>query len=169
MAACGYEFRPLSAADLPLVRGWLAAPHVRRWWGEPNQQFTLVSEDLAEPAMDQYVVAIEEHPFAYLQCYDPLAWPENGLGVHPSGTRGIDQFIGAADMIGRGHGSAFIRQFVERLLAQGTPRVVTDPDPANRRAIRAYEKAGFRAGWEVETLDGRAILMLRDNPDGAAT
>ena len=47
-------------------------------------------------------------------------------------------------MIGHGHGSAFIRAFIERLLATGTPRVVIDPDPANARAIRAYEKAGFR-------------------------
>ena len=61
----------------------------------------------------------------------------------PVSTRGIDQFIGEADMLDCGHGSVFIRAFVGRLLTDGTPRVVTDPDPANARAIRAYEKAGF--------------------------
>ncbi len=71
------------------------------------------------------------------------AW-NAGLRPQPAGTRGLDQFIGEPDMLDRGHGSAFIRVFAERLLANGTPRVVIDPDPTNARAIRAYEKAGFR-------------------------
>jgi len=68
-------------------------------------------------------------------------------------------------MLGCGHGSAFIRAFVEGLLSDGTPRVLTDPDPANARAVRAYEKAGFRRQREVDTPDGRALLMIRDTPD----
>jgi aminoglycoside 6'-N-acetyltransferase len=40
--------------------------------------------------------------------------------------------------------------------------VVTDPDPENARAIRAYEKAGFEKRGLVETPDGRALLMVRD-------
>ncbi len=89
-----YQFLPMSAADLPLMRSWLAAPHVTQWWGDPDEQFGLVSKDLDQPAMDQFVVTIGGRPFAYLQCYDQTAWPDNGLGIHPSGTRGIDQFIG---------------------------------------------------------------------------
>jgi aminoglycoside 6'-N-acetyltransferase len=157
-----YQFRPMSAGDLPLVKEWLARPHVVEWWGDTYQQFELVSGDLEVEAMDQFIVAQDERPFAYLQCYDPQVWPENGLGAHPGGTRGIDQFIGEADMVGRGHGSAFIRDFIERLIAAGAPRVITDPDPGNRRAIRAYEKAGFRREHELDTPDGRALLMVRD-------
>ncbi len=157
-----YRFRPMSADDLPLVRRWLEAAHVREWWGDTLEQFELVSGDLNEPAMDQLIVASGDRPFAYLQCYDQTAWPENGLGCHPPGTRGIDQFIGEGDMVGRGHGSAFIRAFTDTLLAAGTPRVITDPDPANARAIRAYEKAGFRKQHEVDTPDGRSLLMVRN-------
>jgi aminoglycoside 6'-N-acetyltransferase len=65
-------------------------------------------------------------------------------------------------MVGRGHGSAFIRQFIEGLLDSGTPRIVIDPSPTNPRAIRAYEKAGFRRVHEIDTPDGRALLMVRD-------
>jgi aminoglycoside 6'-N-acetyltransferase len=85
-----------------------------------------------------------------------------GFGPQPEGTRGLDQFIGEADMIGRGHGSAFVRVFANRMLTSGTPRVVTDPDPVNARAVRAYEKAGFRRDRLVETPDGAALLMVRD-------
>ena len=28
-----YVFRPMTAADLPLVRRWLETPEVVRWWG----------------------------------------------------------------------------------------------------------------------------------------
>ena len=156
-----YRFEPMTADDLPLVRRWLASAHVREWWGTPAEQLTLVTEDLDEPAMDQYIVVQDDRAFAYLQCYLQGAWPENGLGLHPVGTRGIDQFIGEADMVGCGHGSAFIRMFSDRLLAAGIPRVITDPDPANTRAVRAYEKAGFHKQHEVDTPDGRALLMVR--------
>jgi aminoglycoside 6'-N-acetyltransferase len=157
-----YIFRPMTAADLPMLRHWLEEPHVAKWWGDPDEQFALVRSDLDESAMEQFIVAIGDRPFGYLQCYDPTAWPDNGFGAQPLGTRGMDQFIGEPDMIGRGHGSAFIRDFLTRLIKSGTPRVVTDPDPANLRAVRAYEKAGFESAGLVDTPDGRALLMVHN-------
>jgi aminoglycoside 6'-N-acetyltransferase len=40
--------------------------------------------------------------------------------------------------------------------------MVTDPDPRNARALRAYEKAGFVRDRVVETPDGPALLMVRE-------
>jgi aminoglycoside 6'-N-acetyltransferase len=156
-----YAFRPMTADDLPLIRQWLAQPHVREWWGDPSEQYDLVSGDLNEPAMDQFIVSARSSDFAYIQCYDLTAW-NSGFGEHPPGTRGIDQFIGEPAMIGRGHGSAFIRAFVDERLRNGAPRIVTDPDPANGRAVRAYEKAGFEKAGMVDTPDGLALLMVRN-------
>jgi aminoglycoside 6'-N-acetyltransferase len=65
-------------------------------------------------------------------------------------------------MIGRGHGSAFVRAFADKILANGAPRVVLDPEPENARAIRAYEKAGFVRNRLVDTPNGIALLMVRD-------
>jgi aminoglycoside 6'-N-acetyltransferase len=156
-----YVFRPMSAGDLSLVQRWLETPEVVRWWGRPDEQYALVSGDLDHPDMDQFIVVLGEHPFGYIQCYLLSTWNQ-GFGPQPSATRGIDQFIGEPDMIGRGHGSGFIRQFVDALLGQGIPRVVTDPDPDNRRAVRACAKAGFRSERRVDTPDGPALLMVRD-------
>jgi aminoglycoside 6'-N-acetyltransferase len=111
--------------------------------------------------MDQFIVSVAGSEFGYLQCYDLTAW-NSGFGPQPQGTRGIDLFIGEPDMIERGHGSSFIRQFADGLLTSSAPRVVTDPDPANARAIRAYEKAGFRRDRLVDTPDGEALLMVRN-------
>ncbi|UQR63739.1 acetyltransferase [Bradyrhizobium sp. C-145] len=160
--AITYIFRPMTAADLPLIRRWLGEPHVREWWGDPDEQFSLVSGDLDEPAMNQFIVLAGNRPFGYLQCYRLTAW-NTGFGPQPEGTRGIDQFIGESDMIACGHGAAFIRQFVNAQLRNGLPRIVTDPDPLNARAIRAYEKAGFVRDRMVETPDGPALLMVRES------
>ena len=159
--ALPYAFRPMTVADLPLIRRWLAEPHVREWWGDPAEQYDLVRGDLDEPAMDQFVVSTDGTDFAYIQCYDLTAW-NSGFGNQPKGTRGIDQFIGEPRMIACGHGSALIRAFIDDRLAGGTPRIVTDPDPQNHRAVRAYEKAGFQRSHVVETPDGSALLMVRD-------
>jgi aminoglycoside 6'-N-acetyltransferase len=161
MAAARYEFTPMTVADLPLIRRWLETPHVSEWWHDPVEQFELVSGDLGHPDMAQFIVATQTRPFAYLQCYNISAW-NAGFGAQPEATRGLDQFIGEPDMLERGHGSAFIRAFAEELLANGTPRVVIDPDPTNARAIRAYEKAGFSRDRLVDTPDGVALLMFRN-------
>jgi aminoglycoside 6'-N-acetyltransferase len=156
-----YAFRPMTVADLPTIRRWLAEPHVRQWWGDPGEQYALVSGDLDEPAMDQYVVSTDGNDFGYIQCYDLTAW-NSGFGTHPEGTRGIDLFIGEPGMIERGHGSGLIRAFTDARLAAGLPRMVTDPDPENLRAVRAYEKAGFVKAQMVDTPDGAALLMVCD-------
>ena len=155
-----YQFRPMSADDLPLVRDWLRVPHVKEWWHDADD-FEFVSGDLAHHDMAQFIVTMDERPFGYLQCYRIGDW-HAGFGPQPDGTRGVDQFIAEPGMVGRGHGSAFIRQFIEGLLDSGTPRIVIDPSPTNPRAIRAYEKAGFRRVHEIDTPDGRALLMVRD-------
>jgi aminoglycoside 6'-N-acetyltransferase len=159
--ATDYVFRPMTTADLALIKGWLASPHVREWWDEPDEQYALVSGNLDEPAMDQYIVDFRGVPLGYLQCYNLTAW-NTGFGPQPRGTRGIDLFIGEPDEIGLGHGAALLRHFVDDLLRNGSPRVVTDPSPANIRAIRAYEKAGFVRNGIVDTPDGPALLMIRN-------
>jgi len=152
----------MTTADLPTVGHWLAQPHVREWWGDPAEQYALVSGDLDEPAMDQFIVSVGGDDFGYLQCYDLTAW-NSGFGEQPEGTRGIDLFIGEPGKIERGHGSGLIRAFVDGRLAKGLPRIVTDPDPENPRAIRAYEKAGFEKVHLVDTPDGIALLMVRNS------
>jgi aminoglycoside 6'-N-acetyltransferase len=156
-----YFFRPATPRDLPLLRRWLETPAVVRWWGDPAQQYALLEQDFDEPRMVMRIVSVAQRPFAYAQDYDVHAWEEAAHFAHlPRGARAIDTFIGEPDMIGRGHGSGFIRSLAERLLREGAPLVAIDPDVANVRARRAYEKAGFRLEAFVETSEGPAALMV---------
>jgi aminoglycoside 6'-N-acetyltransferase len=152
------QFRRVVEADLAVLARWRAAPHVREWWGEPSVEDE--REKLADPRIAMWIVELAGRPFAFAQDYDVHGWDPHPFSYLPPGSRGIDQYIGEADMLDRGHGSAFVRQHVERLFAAGAPAVGTDPHPDNARAIRAYEKAGFvLASGPVDTPWGRAVLM----------
>jgi RimJ/RimL family protein N-acetyltransferase len=58
-----------------------------------------------------------------------------------------------------------VAAFVAKLFEDpAVTKVQTDPAPTNARAIRAYEKAGFRRIGIVPTPDGDAMLMLVPRP-----
>ena len=159
-AVATYRFRPVTEADFPLLRRWRARPHVVEWWGDP----ALEAEDgkLSDHRIVMWMVEVEGRPFAFAQDYDPHAWDMHPFSHMPAASRGIDQYIGEADMLGRGHGTGFVRQHVQRLLSEGAPAIGTDPHPDNHRARRCYEKAGFVATTgPIETLWGTALLMER--------
>ena len=165
-----YEFKPLNETDLPLMKKWLAAPHLREWWGEPGRQYELIKTDLRDDDIDMRLVQYKGTLIGYIQDYDPGDWPDIHFANLPAGTRATDQFIGEPEMLEKGHGSAFLRARAEALIAAGAAMVVTDPDAANSRAIAAYRKAGFEEqerfkNKDSETYggankDGTFLLMI---------
>jgi len=158
------SFRPLTLADLPLLYEWLKRAHVAEWWGDPRDLQSVLSTfgaDLDSAAIRMFLACLDAEPIGYIQVYqvmgaDPDWWKEE---TDP-GARGIDQFLANAEQLGLGLGSSMVRQFVAGLFADpAVTQVQTDPSPRNARAIRAYEKAGFRRVAEVITPDGPALLM----------
>ena len=164
-------FRPLAAADLPLLHDWLRRPHVAEWW-TPAPTLAQVEEEYGayvtgeDESVRPYIALTGGAPIGYIQSYVAMGsggrWWEN---ERDPGVRGIDQFLAHAEQLGRGLGTAMVRAFVAALFADpGVTRIQTDPAPENRRAIRCYEKAGFRVLGEVDTPDGRAVLMTCERP-----
>jgi RimJ/RimL family protein N-acetyltransferase len=162
-------FRPLTVADLPLLHEWLARPHVAEWWKSGGSLADIESEfgpltDEGTSSTRGYIALRDGTPIGFIQSYVAMGsgegwWPDE----RDPGVRGIDQFLAHEHQLGRGLGTAMVRAFVERLfLDPAVTRVQTDPSPHNPRAIRCYEKAGFRKVAEVDTPDGRALLMIRD-------
>ncbi len=158
-------FRPLRSEDLPLLVEWLTRPHVVEWFGPPDSIDDLRREcldDQPESRVRAYVAFADDRPIGFIQSYVAFNagggwWPDE----RDPGARGIDQFLAEESLLGRGLGTAMIRAFVEQLFSDpAVTKVQTDPSPANARAIRACEKAGFERLGIVTTPDGPAMLMV---------
>lgn len=160
-----YGFRPLSRTDLPLLAEWLERSHVRRWWGEPSEAIGSMEEHIDDPSVAPFIVTLDGSDFAFIQVADLSVEDDAALADQPVGTYGIDQFIGPAELTGKGHGPAFIGRFCGGLFAKGARRILVDPHPDNAIAIRAYSKAGFTRLEETTTNYGRALLMALDHQE----
>ena len=155
-----YTFPRLTRADYPLLRGWLAQPHVRAWWGDPEEEIALIEEDIDGGPTDMRLVVQNDQPFAYVQDYEVHAYDMPQFADLPQGARGMDSFLGDPAYLGQGHGSGFIAARAAQLLGAGAPLVAVDPDPANRRAIAAYTRAGFRPGDLRPSEDGDPCQVM---------
>jgi Acetyltransferase (GNAT) domain len=74
-----YNFRPFTHYDLPMAAHWLQQAEVARWWGDPAKELAVITEDLNEPMMRQWVVEYHGRPFGYVQTYPVHAWPISSI------------------------------------------------------------------------------------------
>ncbi|WP_117194653.1 GNAT family N-acetyltransferase [Rhizobium terrae] len=160
-----YVFRDVAAEDFPLLAKWLAEPHIAQWWGAVDEELASIEASMKSVETRPMIVELEGRPIAYLQYYDPHLEEDHPYQDQPRGTLGIDISIGDGELVGMGHGSAIVRQLAAELFAGGAVRLVIDPDPENARAIRAYEKAGFRHIDTRTSIYGPAHFMALDAPE----
>lgn len=178
--AARITFRPLTWDDLPAMGRWLSEPGVDAWWREADLGREAISRKYrplieGEEPTRGFVIIIDNMPVGYIQAYR--------LGDHPDYARQIpvdpaavatDLFIGEPGWRRRGWGTAVLRTFLERIVFGEMAATVAmiAPEPANARAIRTYERAGFR--WvatvpvvsEKEPLDtGDEYVMLLSRPE----
>ncbi|MGQ0609717.1 MAG: GNAT family N-acetyltransferase [Paracoccaceae bacterium] len=164
----GLRFDPVTAGDLPMLAGWLDRPHWREWWGDPAQELGYI-RDMIEGRDDTrpFVFSARGVPLGYIQVWriasnriEPWLTEAPWLAWLPDEALGVDLSLADPGMLSRGVGSAVLAAFVASLRAEGAREIVIDPDPANLRAVRAYEKAGFR---EIEAFRGRTgdCLLMR--------
>ena len=130
-----YAFQPVTPADFDRLAVWFSAPHVARWWGEADGELQEIRTHMTSASVRPFVILMDGRSIGYIQSYDIHGEDDHPYRDQPSGTQGIDQFIGEADLIGRGHGTRIADAFARRLFGEGTRRVVIDPDPANAAAI----------------------------------
>ena len=162
--------RLMTESDLVMVHEWLNRPHIVEWWGGEEERPSLseVLEHyrprvLGEEPVTMYIAMMASEPIGFAQSYTALGcgdgwWEEE---TDP-GVRGIDQSLANPAQLNQGLGTRLVRALVERLFADpAVTKIQTDPAPANRRAIRCYEKAGFVKERIVSTPDGPAVYMVR--------
>lgn len=149
-----YDFTPLKLEDLTLLAAWQDQPHVRKWW---DADASYDAADLAGTRVRRWIVSTKGQPFGFIQDYTVHGWPDHHFAGLP---QGIDQYIGVPDMVGIGHGTAFIAARMRMLFDAGAPVIATDPHPDNTRAVAVYQKLGFQVfGPPQKTAWGLILPM----------
>jgi RimJ/RimL family protein N-acetyltransferase len=147
-----FHFQPVTSADFPLLLNWLQRPHVKRWWNDGDDTLEKVARHYANQAHSKrFIVYLADLAIGYIQYY-----------LEEDESIGIDLFIGEETLTGRGVGTALMQAFMELLIEWHQPQAfIIDPDPENVRAIRCYEKVGFRHYETVVTDAGKPAYMMR--------
>lgn len=164
------RFNPVMEADLPMLAQWLGAPHMREWWGDPEEELGFI-RDMVEgrDSTRPFLIVLDDRPVGYIQYWfighhqnEQWAKEHPWLMELPSETIGVDLSLGDPELLSKGIGSAALTAFVRRLIEEGHRSIIIDPDRGNARAIRAYEKAGFRPVPHLEGRTGDALIMQYD-------
>jgi aminoglycoside 2''-phosphotransferase len=146
------RIRTLTEKDFPLMLKWLTDDRVLQFYGGRDKKYTLetLKEHYTEPWEDEVIRVIIEYngqPIGYGQIYkmydelyDDYQYPRSNEIVY-----GMDQFIGEVDYWSKGIGTKYTRMIFDFLKEErNVDAVILDPHQDNPRAIRMYQKAGFR-------------------------
>ena len=145
------RIRDFTESDLPLMLKWLTDGKVLEYYEGRDVRFTmdtLAAHFLEEiPGSFRMIIEYGDQPVGYAQAYqlsgemfEEYDYPDSGKVVYA-----MDQFIGEPDYWNRGIGSSFLLMMASYLkTSKGAACILLDPHQNNFRAIRAYEKAGFR-------------------------
>ena len=160
-------FRPVGPADLPMLERWMRGPHWREWWGDSDEEIRFVHDMIeGRDTTRPFIFTADGEDVGYIQYWfighhQNDAWLADNpwLGVLPPETIGVDLSIGPADRLSKGIGTAALVAFVAMLRETGFSQIIIDPDPKNLRAVRAYEKAGFRVIPELLGRSGDSLIM----------
>jgi aminoglycoside 6'-N-acetyltransferase len=130
---------------------WLNTGEVKRWYNEAWSLGEVVEKYgrrvRGETPTHSFVIMYGDLPIGYIQTYRIRDYPEYADAVQvQEDAAGIDLFIGEKDYVHRGLGRWILTRFMDAYVWRltGASVCVIGPEPANRAAIRAYEKAGFR-------------------------
>ena len=138
--------------DYELMLKWLSKPLVTKFYGGRDKEYTLdyIKSRYSEPWDDEILRLIIKYGDRsvgygqiyklYDELYEKYHYPKTDEIIY-----GMDLFIGEPQSWNMGIGTEFIRQALKWLKDnRSVDAVILDPHSNNLRAIRCFEKVGFR-------------------------
>jgi aminoglycoside 6'-N-acetyltransferase len=152
----GVRLRPYERADLPELVRLVNHPEVAAWWGTYDE--AALHDELTDERLEVWTIMVDGAPAGVVQAFEEDEPDYRHVG--------FDIFL-SADLHGRGLGAEALRTVLHHMFAaRGHHRATIDPAVENERAIRSYERVGFKpVGIErraERAPDGRwrdALLM----------
>lgn len=140
---------------MPNLVRWQREAEVAVWWGEQHKTEDEITAKWVRRTGGagsdydrntiRYVIVVDGEDIGHIQSYEFRHYADHAAEVGIPNAGGLDIFIGEPEWRDRGIGTQVVRKFVDDVVfaIPGIETCVIDPDPANKRAIRSYEKAGF--------------------------
>lgn len=160
------DFRPLAEGDLELLCGWLAEPHVRRFYQPDSITLEEVRAKyrpriLGEEAVRCVLACQDGEPFGFLQAYRNADYPDWAEVIDSYEGQSVDLFVGPAERLKQGLGARMLAAFTD----QDGPYFICH-GAANGAAMACSLRAGFRELRWLYPEDEPCLLLTRDGPGG---
>lgn len=142
--------RILTEADAPLLVKWLTDPQVLEFYegrDRPHDLEMVKRHFFKDPdPVTRCMVVYRNREIGYVQFYPILEEEreEYGCQDEQGALFGMDQFIGETEYWNQGIGTSLVKCITRHLVSLGADAIVMDPQTWNVRALRCYEKCGFR-------------------------
>lgn len=142
-----------SMDDYGLMAGWLSDERVLEFYEGRDNPFSLERiiekhspRTLGLEGVRPCFIVQDGVPIGYIQYYPIDAETAVEYEIpHVDGNYGLDMFIGEPSAWNRGIGTRAVSLVCDYLFGALAARTITlDPEAWNTRAIRCYEKCGFR-------------------------
>jgi aminoglycoside 6'-N-acetyltransferase len=153
MDANDLHIRKMNHTDYEVMSKWLSTKEVLEFYGDVHSPFSFEQvKEKYEPRVNgdvpvvPFIVELNREPIAFMQYYklNTKQFKENTY--HPGEhVYGIDQFIGEPHLFNKGIGTIMVRKFIDYIGEHtNADIIILDPNISNVRAIKCYEKCGFR-------------------------
>ncbi|KAA0948534.1 acetyltransferase [Sporosarcina sp. ANT_H38] len=143
--------RELEINDKHHLAKWLSDPEILQYYEGRDNPFDVEKVEEVffgeESGSTRCIIEFDEVSIGYIQFYevDEDERRTYGYGDSAEIIYGMDQFIGESTYWNKGIGTELVRAVVKHLIEEkDANRIVMDPQTWNERAIRCYEKCGFK-------------------------
>ena len=154
-------------SNLATLASWLAEPPVQRFYQKTPISLDEVIAEYGplirgETPDNCHFAMSGNTPFAYLQCYRNVDYPDWAAIIEANDGISVDLFIGVPTYLRRGFGRLALREYLRRIafphFAEET-RAYIAHESVNRAALRCSQAVGFRP---VRTFleDGADMQLL---------
>ena len=159
--------RTLTKKDLLILLKWLTDDRVLEFYGGRDQNFTeqdIIREYYEEDKeiATRLIVECNNVPIGYVQVYDMIDEYYDSYKYNKTDeiVYCMDQFIGEPDYWNKGLGTRFMKMILEYLVTEKDAKaVILDPHQNNPRAVKMYEKVGFKIIKELPKHELREGVM----------